>query len=49
MSTKAGIFSKLFGKNDTAPASDCCDVQIIEEDDSIDAQQPADSCCTKES
>ncbi|WP_330296901.1 hypothetical protein [Streptomyces sp. NBC_00503] len=50
MSTKTGLFAKLFGKNDTAPASDCCDVQIIEEDETVDPQQqPADSCCTTES
>ncbi|MFB6520428.1 hypothetical protein [Streptomyces sp. NPDC056401] len=33
MSTKPSLFAKLFGKSDTAaPASGCCDVQIIEED-----------------
>ncbi|MCJ0871174.1 hypothetical protein [Streptomyces sp. AP-93] len=42
MSTKTGLFAKLFGKKDTAPASDCCDVQIIEEDE-IPPQQPADA------
>ncbi|MDD9375727.1 hypothetical protein M8Z33_03360 [Streptomyces sp. ZAF1911] len=33
MSTKPSLFAKLFGKSDAAaPASGCCDVQIIEED-----------------
>ncbi|MCP3758883.1 hypothetical protein [Streptomyces sp. TBY4] len=31
MSTKASLFARLFGTSDTAPASDCCDVQIVEE------------------
>ncbi|WP_327278984.1 hypothetical protein [Streptomyces sp. NBC_01205] len=39
MSTKTG----LFGRNDNAPASDCCEVQIIEEDETDPQQQPAGS------
>ncbi|WP_162688464.1 MULTISPECIES: hypothetical protein [unclassified Streptomyces] len=43
MSTKTGLFVKLFGKSDNKPASDCCDVQIIEEDETVPQQQRAES------
>lgn len=33
MSTKTGLCAKLFGKADNTPTSDCCDVRIIEEDE----------------
>lgn len=52
MSTKAGLFAKLFGKSDTAAASDCCDVQIVEEveeDETIPQQQSTESRCGSDS
>ncbi|WP_405421569.1 hypothetical protein [Streptomyces erythrochromogenes] len=45
MSTKPGLFAKLFGKSDTAPASDCCDVQIIEGDDPTPQEQSPETRC----